>query len=108
MLEHVEIANPYGPNTRPQGLRGGAERTHEEPIHRPPQYHLDELRDFRRSHAQAVPLLDRDAQPARPGADGLPTAVDDDRRAELYQSPGASGHPVRAIELVAADLDDSR
>ena len=86
----------------------GAERTHEEPIHRPPQYHLDELRDFRRSHAQAVPLLDRDAQPARPGADGLPTAVDDDRRAELYQSPGASGHPVRAIELVAADLDDSR
>ena len=25
MLEHIEIANPYGPNTRPQSLRGGAQ-----------------------------------------------------------------------------------
>src|SRR5206468_267502 len=68
---------------------GVAKRGDEQPIHRPTEYHLDQLGDLRRRHAQTVTLLDGQAKPVRPGACRLPASVHNHGRAKLAQATSA-------------------
>jgi hypothetical protein len=86
---------------------GVAQRADQQAIHRTAEHHLDDLGDLGCRDTQTVTLLDGEAEPARPGADRLPAAVHDHGRARALERPRAGGHPIGAVELVAADLDDA-
>ena len=85
---------------------GGAQLGDDLPVHRAAQHELHHLRDLGRRDAQAVPLLDGEAEPAAQRADRAPAAVYHDHGIEAHQRPGAAREPAGAIELVAAQLHD--
>jgi len=84
----------------------GAQRRHHLAVHGTAHDQLDHFRHLRTRDPPPIALLDRQPEPARQGADGATAAVHHHDGIQPHQRARTRREPCRAIELVAAQLDD--